>query len=234
MGIASQNAKPAVILAVAKQPNINTLSVTEKIEANLAEIQKSLPKDIHMDTHIFRQADFIEASVNNVARALVEDAVLVVVILFLFLGSLRTTIISVIAIPLSLLASMVVLYLLGMDINTMTLGGLCIAIGSLVDDAIIDVENVYKRLRQNHRLPVEERANDFKVVFDASAEIRSSILNASFIIMVTFVPLFFLSGMEGRMLKPLGIAYIVALGMSLIVAMTVTPLLCRMMLTDEK
>ena len=234
MGTASQNAKPAVILAVAKQPNINTLNVTEKIEANLAEIQKSLPKDIHMDTHIFRQADFIEASVNNVARALVEGAVLVVVILFLFLGSLRTTIISVIAIPLSLLASMEVLYLLGMDINTMTLGGLCIAIGSLVDDAIIDVENVYKRLRQNHRLPEAKRASDFKVVYDASAEIRSSILNATFIIMVTFVPLFFLSGMEGRMLKPLGIAYIVALGMSLIVAMTVTPLLCRMMLTDER
>ncbi len=234
MGTASQNAKPAVILAVAKQPNINTLSVTEKIEANLAEIQKSLPIDIHMDTHIFRQADFIEASVNNVARALIEGAVLVVVILFLFLGSLRTTIISVIAIPLSLLGSLVVLYFLGMDINTMTLGGLCIAIGSLVDDAIIDVENVYKRLRQNHRLPEAKRASDFKVVFDASAEIRSSILNATFIIMVTFVPLFFLSGMEGRMLKPLGIAYIVALGMSLIVAMTVTPLLCRMMLTDKK
>ncbi len=234
MGTASQNAKPAVILAVAKQPNINTLSVTEKIEANLAEIQKSLPKDIRMDSHIFRQADFIEASVNNVARALIEGAVLVVVILFLFLGSLRTTLISVVAIPLSLLGSLVVLYVLGMDINTMTLGGLCIAIGSLVDDAIIDVENVYKRLRQNHRLPEAERASDFKVVFDASAEIRSSILNATFIIMVTFVPLFFLSGMEGRMLKPLGIAYIVALGMSLIVAMTVTPLLCRMMLTDDK
>ena len=234
MGTASQNAKPAVILAVAKQPNINTLSVTEKIEANLAEIQKSLPKDIRMDSHIFRQADFIEASVNNVTRALIEGAVLVVVILFLFLGSLRTTLISVVAIPLSLFGSLVVLYVLGMDINTMTLGGLCIAIGSLVDDAIIDVENVYKRLRQNHRLPADERASDFKVVFDASAEIRSSILNATFIIMVTFVPLFFLSGMEGRMLKPLGIAYIVALGMSLIVAMTVTPLLCRMMLTDDK
>lgn len=234
MGTASQNARPAVILAVAKQPNINTLSVTKKIEANLTEIQKSLPKDIRMDTRIFRQADFIEASVNNVARALIEGAVLVVAILFLFLGSLRTTIISVIAIPLSLLGSLVVLYLLGMDINTMTLGGLCIAIGSLVDDAIIDVENVYKRLRQNHHLPKEQRASDFKVVFDASAEIRSSILNATFIIMVTFVPLFFLSGMEGRMLKPLGIAYIVALGMSLIVAMTGTPLLCRLMLTDEE
>lgn len=232
MGTASLNAKPAVILAVAKQPNINTLNVTDNIESNLAEIQKSLPNDVRMDTHIFRQSDFIEASVTNVARALIEGAVLVVVILFLFLGSLRTTIISVIAIPLSLLASLVVLCLIGMDINTMTLGGLCIAIGSLVDDAIIDVENVYKRLRQNHQLPIEQRKSNINVVFDASVEIRSSILNATFIIMVTFVPLFFLSGMEGRMLKPLGIAYIVALGMSLIVAMTVTPLLCRMMLTD--
>ena len=234
MGMASQNAQPAVILTVAKQPNINTLSVTEKIEANLAEIQKSLPKDIHLDTHIFQQADFIKSSVNNVARALIEGAVLVVAILFLFLGSMRTTLISVVAIPLSLLGSLMVLWALGMDINTMTLGGLCIAIGSLVDDAIIDVENVYKRLRQNHRLPKEQRENYFKVIFDASVEIRSSILNATFIIMVTFVPLFFLSGMEGRMLKPLGIAYIVALGMSLIVAMTVTPLLCKLLLTDEK
>ena len=201
MGMASQNAQPAVILTVAKQPNINTLSVTEKIEANLAEIQKSLPKDIHLDTHIFQQADFIKSSVNNVARALIEGAVLVVAILFLFLGSMRTTLISVVAIPLSLLGSLMVLWALGMDINTMTLGGLCIAIGSLVDDAIIDVENVYKRLRQNHRLPKEQRENYFKVIFDASVEIRSSILNATFIIMVTFVPLFFLSGMEGRMLS---------------------------------
>ncbi len=234
MGYASQNAKPAVIISVSKQPNINTLNVTENIERNLHEIQQSLPADVKMDTKIFRQADFIEASVNNVGRALLEGALFVIIILFLFLGSFRTTVISVIAIPLSLLGCIIVLHLLGMNINTMTLGGMCIAIGSLVDDAIIDVENVYKRLRQNFRKPREERQAVFTVVFDASREIRASILNATFIIIVAFIPLFFLSGMEGRMLKPLGVAYIVALFMSLIVAMTVTPLLCKLMLSGEK
>lgn len=234
MGNASQNGKPAVILSVSKQPNINTLEVTEAIEKNLEAIQKSLPPDVKMDTKIFRQADFIEASVDNVGRSLIEGALFAVLILFVFLASVRTTIISVVAIPLSLLGSCIVLYLLGMNINTMTLGGMCIAIGSLVDDAIIDVENVYKRLRENHALPKEDRLPVVKVVFEASKEIRSSILNATFIIMVAFLPLFFLSGLEGRMLKPLGIAYIIALFMSLIVAMTVTPLLCRLMLTDEK
>ncbi|WP_418383421.1 efflux RND transporter permease subunit [Alistipes finegoldii] len=234
MGNASQDAKPAVILAVSKQPNINTLNVTEKIETNLREIQKSLPADVRMDTRIFRQADFIEASVNNVGQSLLEGALFAVIVLVIFLASFRTTLISVVAIPLSLLGTCVVLYLLGMNINTMTLGGMCIAIGSLVDDAIIDVENVYKRLRQNHSKPKEERQPVFTVVFEASKEIRASILNATFIIMVAFVPLFFLSGMEGRMLKPLGTAYIISLFMSLIVAMTVTPLLCRMMLSDDK
>lgn len=234
MGHASQNAQPSVILAISKQPNINTLNVTEQIESNLKEIQKSLPSDVRMDTHIFRQADFIEASVNNVGRALLEGAVFVIIILFLFLGSYRTTIISIIAIPLSLMGTLVILYALGMNINTMTLGGMCIAIGSLVDDAIIDVENVYKRLKQNYRKPKEERQSVFTVVFEASKEIRASILNATFIIMVAFVPLFFLSGMEGRMLKPLGIAYIVSLFMSLVVAMTITPLLCKMILADDK
>lgn len=234
MGNASQNAKPAVIMAVSKQPNINTLNVTEKIEKNLQEIQKSLPTDVRMDTHIFRQADFIEASVKNVGQSLFEGALFAVIILFIFLASFRTTLISIIAIPLSLLGTCVVLYLLGMNINTMTLGGMCIAIGSLVDDAIIDVENVYKRLRQNHSKPKEERESIFTVVFEASREIRSSILNATFIIMVAFIPLFFLSGMEGRMLKPLGTAYIISLFMSLIVAMTVTPLLCKMMLSGDK
>ena len=233
MGTASQNASPAVILAVAKQPNINTLRVTEQIEANLHAIAASLPQDVRLDTHIFRQADFIQTSVKNVGKALLEGALCVIVILFLFLGSFRTTVISVIAIPLSLLGTVLVLHLLGMDINTMTLGGMCIAIGSLVDDAIIDVENVYKRLRQNHRLPADRRTPVLEVVYEASAEIRSSILNATFIVMVAFVPLFFLSGMEGRLLKPLGIAYIVALAMSLIVAMTLTPLLCSLMLTDD-
>lgn len=234
MGYASHNAKDAIILSISKQPNINTLEVTKNIEKNLVEIQKSLPADVKMDTKIFRQADFIEASVNNVAKALIEGAIFVIIILFLFLGSFRTTVISVLAIPLSLLGTLIVLNLMGMNINTMTLGGMCIAIGSLVDDAIIDVENVYKRLRQNHLLPKEQRESTFSVVFHGSSEIRTSIINATFITIVAFVPLFFLSGMEGRMLKPLGISYIIALLMSLVVAMTVTPLLCKMLLSDEK
>jgi len=234
MGYASQNAQPAVILSISKQPNINTLNVTENIERNLAELQKSLPPDVRMDTKIFRQADFIEASVRNVGNALLEGALFLVIVLFVFLGSFRTTLISVVAIPLSLLGTMIVLYLLGMNINTMTLGGMCIAIGSLVDDAIIDVENVYKRLRQNHSKPKEERDNIFNVVFNASVEIRASILNATLIIIVAFVPLFFLSGMEGRMLQPLGVAFIVSLFMSLVVAMTVTPLMCKLMLSSDK
>lgn len=234
MGYASHNAKDAIILSISKQPNINTLEVTKNIEKNLVEIQKSLPSDVKMDTKIFRQADFIEASVNNVAKALIEGAIFVIIILFLFLGSFRTTVISVVAIPLSLLGTLIVLNLMGMNVNTMTLGGMCIAIGSLVDDAIIDVENVYKRLRQNHLLPKEKRDSTFNVVFHGSSEIRTSIINATFITIVAFVPLFFLSGMEGRMLKPLGISYIIALLMSLVVAMTVTPLLCKMLLSDEK
>ena len=232
-GYASQSGEPSIILSISKQPNINTLDVTENIEHNLADIAKSLPADVKLDTSIFRQADYIQSSVNNVGQSLIEGAVCVVLVLFLFLSSLRTMVISILAIPLSLLGTMIVLYLLGMDINTMTLGGMCIAIGSLVDDAIIDVENVYKRLRQNRQLPEEERKSSFKVVFEASSEIRASIIHATLIIMVTFMPLFFLSGLEGRMLKPLGIAYLVALLMSLLVAMTVTPLLCRMMISSD-
>lgn len=232
-GYASCNAKPAVILSISKQPNINTLRVTENIEANLANIQKTLPPDVRMDTRIFRQADFIQSSVGNVGKALIEGALCVIIILFLFLGSFRTTLISLISIPLSLLGTLLCLHLLGMEINTMTLGGMCIAIGSLVDDAIIDVENVYKRLRQNHLLPSEQRQSAFQVVFRGSSEIRSSIIHATFIIMITFAPLFFLSGLEGRMLKPLGIAYIISLFMSLLVAMTLTPLLCKLLLSDE-
>ena len=234
MGMASRNGQPAVILSISKQPSINTLDVTEQIERNLQDIQKSLPADVHLDTHVFRQADFISTSVHNVGRALLEGAVFVIIVLFVFLGSFRTTIISVVAIPVSLLGTLIVLYALGMDVNTMTLGGMCIAIGSLVDDAIIDVENVYKRLRENRRRPLAERLPAIRIVFEASSEIRSSILNATFIIMVAFVPLFFLSGMEGRMLKPLGLAYIISLFMSLIVAMTLTPLLCNMILTGDR
>ncbi len=234
MGFASLNAEDAVILSISKQPNINTLEVTKNIERSLKEIKKSLPDDVTMDTKIFRQADFIEASVSNVARALIEGAVLVIVILILFLGSFRTTIISVVAIPLSLLGSFIVMHLLGMNINTMTLGGMCIAIGSLVDDAIIDVENVYKRLRQNHLKPKEQQESPLEIVYNGSCEIRTSILNATLITIVAFTPIFFLSGMEGRMLKPLGIAYIIASLMSLVTALTTTPLLCRLLLTDEK
>ena len=232
-GYAAQNGAPAVILSISKQPGINTLAVTENIERNLLSIQKSLPADVTIDTKIFRQADYIQSSVNNVGRSLIEGAVCVILVLFLFLTSFRTTVISLFAIPLSLLGTMIVLYLLGMDINTMTLGGMCIAIGSLVDDAIIDVENVYKRLRENHRLPVQERRSALHIVFEASSEIRASIIHATLIIMVTFTPLFFLSGLEGRMLKPLGLAYLIALVMSLLVAMTVTPLLCKMMLSGD-
>ena len=233
-GYASLSGKPSVILSISKQPNINTLNVTQNIEHNLKAVAKSLPADVTIDTGIFRQADYIQSSVNNVGSSLIEGAVCVILVLFLFLTSFRTTVISVVAIPLSLLGTMIVLYLLDMDINTMTLGGMCIAIGSLVDDAIIDVENVYKRLRQNHMLPKEQRRSSYRVVFEASSEIRASIIHATLIIMVTFTPLFFLSGLEGRMLKPLGIAYIIALIMSLLVAMTVTPLMCKMMLSDEK
>ncbi|KOH46201.1 efflux RND transporter permease subunit [Sunxiuqinia dokdonensis] len=234
MGHASENATPAIIISISKQPNTNTLDVTERIEENLAVLQKTLPADIRMDTKIFRQADFIETSVSNVQRALIEGGIFVVIILFLFLGSFRTTIISLLAIPLSLLGAILVLNALGLNINTMSLGGMAIAIGSLVDDAIIDVENVYKRLRQNQQKPKAGRQSSFTVVFEASKEIRSSILNATLIIMVAFLPLFFLSGMEGRMLQPLGISFIVSLFVSLIVAMTLTPLLTKLLLTNEK
>lgn len=234
LGHGSHDANPAIIISVSKQPHTNTLEVTEQIENNLSLIQKTLPADVKIDTEIFRQAHFIETSVNNVKNALIEGGIFVVIILFIFLGSFRTTLISLLAIPLSLLGAILVMKLLGLNINTMSLGGMAIAIGSLVDDAIIDVENVYKRLRQNRLKPKEEKESDFNVVFEASREIRSSILNATLIIMVAFLPLFFLSGMEGRMLQPLGISFIVSLFISLIVAMTLTPLLSKMLLTDDK
>lgn len=234
MGYASTNATPSILMTISKQPNVNTLEVTEAILKTLDNIKGNLPPDVVLDTDIFRQSDFIEASVNNVSRSLIEGAIFVIIILFLFLGSFRTTLISVIAIPLSLLGTVIVLYLMGHNINTMTLGGMCIAIGSLVDDAIIDVENVYKKLQRNHRLPKEERRPVIQVVYEGSTEIRASILNATFIIIAAFLPLFFLSGMEGRMLKPLGLAYIISLLMSLLVAMTVTPLLCKTMLSGER
>jgi len=234
MGYASGNAQPAIIISISKQPNANTLEVTQRIEKNLESLKATLPADVKVDTKIFRQADFIETSVNNVQQALIEGGIFVIIILFLFLGSFRTTLISLTAIPLSLLGAIIVLKALNFNINTMSLGGMAIAIGSLVDDAIIDVENVYKRLRQNRLKPKEEQQDSFTVVFEASKEIRASILNATLIIIVAFLPLFFLSGMEGRMLKPLGISFIVSLAVSLLVAMTLTPLLSKMMLSSEK
>lgn len=234
MGYASGNAKPAIIISISKQPNANTLDVTQRIEKNLLDLKKTMPADVQLDTKIFRQADFIQTSVKNVQNALIEGGIFVIIILFVFLGSFRTTLISLLAIPLSLLGAVMVLKYLGLNINTMSLGGMAIAIGSLVDDAIIDVENVYKRLRQNRSKPKDERESSFTVVFEASKEIRASILNATLIIIVAFLPLFFLSGMEGRMLQPLGIAFIVSLFVSLIVAMTLTPLLAKMMLSDDQ
>ena len=234
MGYASEKAKPAVILSISKQPHANTVDLTKRIEANLAVLQKTLPPDVKLDTKIFRQADFIETSVQNVQDALIEGSIFVIIILFLFLGSFRTTLISLLAIPISLLGAIIVMKIYGLNINTMSLGGMAIAIGVLVDDAIINVENAYKRLRQNRLKLAGERQSAFDVVFKASKEMQASILNATLIIIVAFIPLFFLSGMEGRMLKPLGVAFIVSLFISLVVAMTLTPLLCRMLLSDEK
>lgn len=234
MGHASRNATPAVIISISKQPNTNTLDVTRRIEEKIEGMKKTFPPDVRLETRIFRQADFIESSVKNVQNALIEGGFFVILVLLIFLGSFRTTLISLVAIPLSLLGAVLVLRLLGLSINTMSLGGMAIAIGSLVDDAIIDVENVYKRLRQNRQKPEGERQSSFTVVYEASREIRASIFNATLIIMVAFLPLFFLTGMEGRMLKPLGISFIVSLFVSLVVAMTLTPLMARMMLTGEK
>ena len=234
MGDASVNGIRAVRLSVTKQPATGTLELTDLLDTTIADIARNLPPDVQVTTEIFRQATFIESSVNNIERALIEGGVLVVVILMIFLGNFRTTIISLLAIPLSLLVSMIVLKVLGFSLNTMSLGGMAIAIGSLVDDAIIDVENVFKRLRENHRLPEEQRKGTLQVVYEASTEIRASIWNATLIIIVTFAPLFFLSGMEGRMLQPLGIAFIVSLFASMIVAITLTPVLGSYLLTGDR
>ena len=230
LGEGSANASRAVILTLLKQPDTNTLELTERIDAEVAEIAPTLPTGMEINHGIFRQASFIEAAIDNVLEALRDGALLVVVILFVFLWSLRTTFISVVAIPLSLIAAVFALRLLGITINTMTLGGMAIAIGALVDDAVIDVENVFRRLRLNRHLPEGERRPATEVVFEASKEIRASIVNATLIITVVFVPLFFLSGVEGRMLRPLGIAYIVSILASLVVALTVTPALSTYLL----
>jgi CzcA family heavy metal efflux pump len=230
LGEGSANASRAVILTVQKQPDTNTLELTERLDAELDEIAASLPPGMEINHGIFRQATFIEAAVNNVLAALRDGAILVVVILFLFLWSFRTTFISVLAIPLSLVTAVFALKLLGTTINTMTLGGMAIAIGALVDDAVIDVENVFRRLRLNRRRAPDERKSASQVVFEASKEIRASIVNATLIITVVFVPLFFLSGVEGRMLRPLGVAYIVSIMASLVVALTLTPALSAYLL----
>lgn len=234
IGDGSLRGDPAVILTVMKQPNTNTLELTEKIDDAVADLRKTLAADVEINTQIFRQADFISASVNNIQRVLIEGSVFVIVILFIFLMNWRATLISVIAIPISLITAILALKWMGFTINTMSLGGMAIAIGDLVDDAIIDVENVYRRLKENAARPVAERIPVLKVIFNASVEIRSSVINATFIIIAAFVPLFFLSGMEGRLLAPLGIAFIVSLFASLIVAITLTPVLCSYLLTNEK
>ena len=230
LGVASEKGKPAVLITVTKQPNTGTIELTAQLEAALNDLQKNLPKDVKISTDTFRQSRFIESSISNVKDSLYEGAIFVVIVLFLFLANTRTTIISLITLPLSLVVAILVLHYMGMSINTMSLGGMAIAIGSLVDDAIVDVENVWKHLRENRMLPVSERKPVRDVVFNASREVRMPILNSTLIIIVSFVPLFFLSGMEGRMLVPLGVAFIVSLFASTVVALTLTPVLCSYLL----
>ena len=229
-GVASLRTEPAVILTVTKQPNTSTLELTKKLDATLEEIRRELPADVVLTTDVYRQERFINSSIDNVKRSLIEGAIFVVIVLFIFLMNVRTTIISLVTIPLAFVAAILTLNALGLTINTMSLGGLAIAIGSLVDDAIVDVENVYKRLRENRALPIDEQRPVLTVIYDASKEVRMPILNSTLIIVATFVPLFFLTGMEGRMLAPLGIAFIVALCTSTLVALTLTPVLCSFLL----
>lgn len=230
LGAASLKAEPAVLITVTKQPAVGTINLTDEIEKSLAGIKSTLPADVNINTDIFRQADFITTSIGNLQESLFVGAIFVIVVLFFFLMNLRTTLISLVALPLSIIVTVLVLHFLGLTINTMSLGGIAIAIGSLVDDAIVDVENVYKRLRERHK----SGESILTIVYDASKEVRLPIFNSSLIIMASFLPLFFLDGMEGKMLKPLGISFIVALIASTIVALTVTPVLCSYLLGSRK
>lgn len=233
IGLASHQGKSAVLLTITKQPNMSTLDLTEKLDQTIKEMKEDLPSSVTLSTDVFRQSRFIESSISNIKKALFEGAIFVVIVLFLFLMNVRTTVISLVTIPLSLLVSILSLKYMGFTINTMSIGGMAIAIGSLVDDAIVDVENVYKHLRENRLLPVEARRSVVEVVFEASREVRLPILNSTFIIVVSFVPLFFLSGMEGRMLIPLGVAFILSLFASTVVALTLTPVLCSFLLGNS-
>ncbi len=233
-GEGSHNGNPAVILGIQKQPNANTLELTRDIDAVLDDIQASLPNGMKISTNIFRQADFIEVAIHNLLEALRDGSILVVIIVIIFLANLRASVITLVAIPLSLVAAFIGMKLAGATINSMTLGGLAIAIGELVDDAIIDVENVFRRLRENARLPQEQRRPVLEIVYRASSEIRGSIVFATLVVLLVFLPIFFLSGVEGRLLRPLGFAYITALFASLMVALTVTPALCSFLLPRAK
>lgn len=232
MGVASVSGKPAVLLTVTKQPNTSTLDLTEALDSAVAGLKGALPADVKVNTQLYRQQDFIDSSISNIKKSLVEGGIFVVLVLFIFLMNGRTTLISLVTIPISLLVTLLVLKLMGLTVNTMSIGGMAIAIGSLVDDAIVDVENVFKRLRQNACKPLAERLRKREVIFNASKEVRMPILNSTLIIVVSFVPLFFLSGLEGRMLAPLGVSFIVSLFASTLVALTLTPVLCYYLLKD--
>ncbi len=234
MGVASVRGIPSVLITVTKQSGAGTISLTNTIEEKLETIHHTLPSGIDIATDIFRQSDFIDHSIDNLQRSLFEGAIFVIIVLFFFLMNLRTTLISVIALPLSIIVTVLALHWMGFTINTMSLGGIAIAIGSLVDDAIVDVENVYKRLRENYALPKAERRSPLHVVYHASAEVRLPIFNSSLIIIASFLPLFFLSSMEGRLLIPLGVSFIVALIASTIVALTVTPVLSSFLLGTKR
>ena len=233
-GVASVSGQSAVLLTITKQPSTSTLELTEKLDKAIAELQSSLPADVKVNTQLYRQQNFIDSSISNIKKSLLEGGIFVVLVLFIFLMNARTTVISLVTIPLSLLITLLVLHFMGLTINTMSIGGMAIAIGSLVDDAIVDVENVFKRLRLNARLPREERLRKIDVIYNASKEVRMPILNSTLIIVVSFVPLFFLSGLEGRMLAPLGVSFIVSLFASTVVALTLTPVLCHLVLKDPQ